>query len=111
MGNGKGKTLLLETKLLRSAIHADRSSFYLVILFLLYPYLYLSAVYLLQKPFPSLPARMLVHRAEDTGGLAHNVFFRKQAPITGVLRRKHIVAGREIVVLQESIFPNQAIAT
>ena len=63
-----------------------------------------SLFYLFHKPFPSLLSRMLVHRTENAGGLPYNVFLRKQTPITGVLRGKHIVANRKIIVLPESIF-------
>ena len=53
---------------------------------------------------------MLVHRTEDTGSLTYDVLFREQAPIAGVLRGKHIIARRKIIVLQKRVLPYQAVA-
>ena len=64
----------------------------------------------LHHPPPTIFPSMLVHRTEDTGSLTYDVLFREQAPIAGILRGKHIVARREIVILQKRVLPYQAVA-
>ena len=49
----------------------------------------------LHHPPPTIFPSMLVHRTEDTGSLTYDVLFRKQSPIAGVLRGKHIVARNQ----------------